>query len=229
MTKGDILRLKKELEDIKSLKIETENINYIPNEQEISKKKKAKNLQCTVMFVDMRNSTKMQDSNGRKNMLKIYKMFAKLVTRAVEENDGKVMQIVGDGLLCLFVKANDINSGQLAINAVRSINTYIDNSYNPIVENNWKIQCGMGVCSGHILITRIGTRGKNKCCQLAFPSSVTNYASKCCENAEANEVIFDESTFSQLDSVDTAQAERITIGKYGGFYKMEDIVWKIGN
>lgn len=73
MGRGDISRLKKELTDIKNLKINTENIDYIPNEQEISKKKKAKNLQCSVMFVDVRNSTKMQDANGRKNMLKIYK------------------------------------------------------------------------------------------------------------------------------------------------------------
>lgn len=227
MKKGDIIQLTKELTDIKNLKIETENISYIPNEQEISKKSKAKNLQCSIMFVDMRNSTKMQDANGRKNMLKIYKMFAKLVTRAVEENCGKVMQIVGDGLLCLFVNKNKTNCGQLAIDAVRSINTYIEESYNPIVEPDWKIKCGMGVCSGHILITRIGTRGKNKCCQLAFPSSVTNYASKCCDNAGENEVVFDGNTFEQLDLEDKKQASHITIQGYGNFYKMQDILWEI--
>lgn len=220
MNKGDIDQLTKELTDIQNLKIEIENIGYIPNEQEISKKKKAKNLQCSIMFVDMRNSTKMQDANGRKNMLKIYKMFAKLVTRAVEENCGKVMQIVGDGLLCLFVNENKINSGQHAIDAVRSINTYIKESYNPIVEPDWKIKCGIGVCSGHILITRIGTRGKNKCCQLAFPSSVTNYASKCCDNAGENEVVLDEITYEQIDADVKKQAFPISIKGYGGFYKI---------
>lgn len=225
MNKGDINQLKKELTDIKNLKIETENISYIPNEQEISKREKAKNLQCSVMFVDMRNSTKMQDANGRKNMLKIYKMFAKLVTKAVEENDGKVMQIVGDGLLCLFINKSK-NSGQHAIDAVRSINTYVKESYNPIVEPDWKIKCGMGVCSGHILITRIGTRGKNKCCQLAFPSSVTNYASKCCENAGENEVIFDDNTYSQIDSEDKEQASPISIENYGDFYEIKDLKWE---
>ena len=227
MNKGDINQLTKELTDIQNLKIETENISYIPNEQEISKKKKAYNLQCIIMFVVMRNSTKMQDANGRKNMLKIYKMFAKLVTRAVEENCGKVMQIVGDGLLCLFVNENKINSGQHAIDAVRSINTYIKESYNPIVEPDWKIKCGIGVCSGHILITRIGTRGKNKCCQLAFPSSVTNYASKCCDNAGENEVVLDESTYEQIKAEDNRQASPISIERYGKFYKMKDIRWKI--
>lgn len=226
MNKGDITQLKNELADIKRQINKTENISRIPNEQDISKKKNAKNLQCSVMFVDMRNSTKMQDANGRNNMLKIYKMFAKLVTRAVEENDGKVMQIVGDGLLCLFINKSK-NSGQHAIDAVRSINTYIKESYNPIVEPDWKIKCGMGVCSGHILITRIGTRGKNKCCQLAFPSSVTNYASKCCENAGENEVVLDESTYEQIDAVDKKQASHFLIERYGKFYKMKDITWKI--
>lgn len=226
MNKGDISQLKKELNDIKNLKIDTENISYIPNEQEISKKKKAKNLQCSVMFVDMRNSTKMQDANGGNNMLKIYKMFAKLVTKAVEENCGKVMQIVGDGLLCLFINKSK-NSGQHAIDAVRSINTYLKESYNPIVEPDWEIKCGMGVCGGHILITRIGTRGKNKCCQLAFPSSVTNYASKCCENAGENEVLLDENTFEQIDLEDRRQASPISIKKYGNFYKMKGITWEI--
>lgn len=154
-------------------------------------------------------------------------MFAKLVTKAVEENCGKVMQIVGDGLLCLFVNG-DGNSGQHAIDAVRSINTYVQESYNQIVEEDWKIACGMGVCSGHILITRIGTRGKNKCCQLAFPSSVTNYASKCCENAKSDEVIFDEKTYEQIDTQDRNDSTSISINGYDGkFYKMKDIRWKI--
>ncbi|WP_288147207.1 adenylate/guanylate cyclase domain-containing protein [Thomasclavelia cocleata] len=220
MGKGDIDQLKKELTDIMNLKIDTENINYIPKEQEISKKKKAKNLQCSVMFVDMRNSTKMQDENGSKNMIKIYKMFAKLVTKAVEENCGKVMQIVGDGLLCLFINKNKTNSGQHAINAVRIINTYVKEAYNPIVKPDWKIACGMGICSGHILITRIGTRGKNKCCQLAFPSSITNYASKCCDNAGDNEVIFDEKTYEQLDLHDKNLSIDASIGYDGKFYRM---------
>ncbi len=227
MEKSDITQLKKELTDIKIQKIQTEHISHIPNEQDISKKKNAKNLQCSVMFVDMRNSTNMQDTNGRKNMLKIYKMFAKLVTKAVEENYGKVMQIVGDGLLCLFVNENKINSGQHAIDAVRSINTYIKESYNPIVESDWKIKCGMGVCSGHILITRIGTRGKNKCCQLAFPSSVTNYASKCCDNAGENEVVLDESTYEQIDADNKKKAFPFPIKRYGNFYKIKGITWEI--
>lgn len=51
MEKGDISQLKKELIDIKKLKIDTEDIYHIPNEQEISKKKKAKNLQLLFSII----------------------------------------------------------------------------------------------------------------------------------------------------------------------------------
>lgn len=201
MTQNDIIQLQKELKDIKILKIESEDIDHIPFEQEISKKRKVKNLQCSIMFVDMRNSTHMQDENGRKNMTKIYKMFTRTVSKAVEENQGRIMQIVGDGMLCLFINVDGKNSGQLAIDSVKSINTYIQEAYNPLVENeenDWTIKCGMGICSGHVFITRIGVRGKNKYCQLAFPSSITNYASKFCSNAIEYEAIFDEDTKKQL-------------------------------
>lgn len=225
MDKGDIANFKKELKDILDLTIQKENTNTIPNEGDVSKKSKAKNLQCSVLFVDMRNSTKMMDEQGRKNMTKIYKMFARTVIKSVEECNGKVMQIMGDGMLCLFVNENEKNSGQLAVDAVRNINTYVQNSYNPIVSDDWKIQCGMGICSGHIFITRIGIRGEDKCCQLAFPSSVTNYASKYCGEAEGYEVIFDEETYKQINQHDKGEAK--LSNKYGKCYSIKDAAWII--
>lgn len=226
MNKSDITKLTKELVNIKNLKVEIENIDRIPFEQEISKKKKVKNLQCSILFVDIRNSTKMQDENGKKNMVKIYKMFARLVTRAIEDNKGKVMQIVGDGMLCIFAN-KDKNSGQHAIDTVKSINTYIEESYNPNVESLWKIKCGFGVCSGHVLMTRIGTRGKNKCCQMAFPSSVTNYASKYCGHAKGGQVVFDNETFNQLDKGDQDSSQKSNLDDFGQVNILGDIAWTI--
>ncbi len=226
MKKDKIKMLQNELKVIKDTAIEVENINYIPVDNEISKKSKVKNLQCSIMFVDIRNSTKMQDNNGRKNMVKIYKMFAKLVIKAVEENNGKVMQIVGDGFLCIFVN-DELNSGQNAVNAAISISTYISNAYNPIVENNWSIGCGCGICSGHVYITRIGVKGKNKCAQLAYPSSITNYASKFCGLADEGCVIVDDETYRQLDKDSKKYLKEKNTANYGLAYCMENVTWEI--
>lgn len=226
MTKDKIATLQNELRAIRDSAIEVENITYIPADNEVSKKSIIKNLQCSIMFVDMRNSTQMQDINGRKNMVKIYKMFARLVIKAVEENGGKVMQIVGDGFLCLFVN-DEINSGQKAINAAISINTYVSKAYNEIVNDKWTIGFGCGICSGHVYITKIGVKGKNKCSQLAFPSSVTNYASKFCGLADKGCVIVDYETFKQLNKDSKKYLNEIKTVNYGSAFCMENVTWKI--
>lgn len=226
MKKEKLTTLKNELLQIKDSKVEVENVNYIPSENEISKKSKVKNLQCSIMFVDMRNSTKMQDTTGRKNMVKIYKMFARLVVKAVEDWGGKVMQIVGDGMLCLFINDNE-NSGQNAVNAYISTNTYIKNVYNKIVDDDWAIECGFGICSGHLYITKTGVRGKDKCAQVVYPSSITNYASKFCDLAHGGSLLLDEETYKQLDKETKNEIKKINTKEYGIAYCMENISWQI--
>lgn len=197
MLKEDISQLKNELKQIKDLPIKIKNIDKYVYDKHVPKGTEVFNLKCSIMFVDIRNSTDMTDENGRKNMVKIYKMFAKLVIKAVENNDGKVDQIMGDGMLCTFIDGN-LPSGAKAINAAMNINTYLSEAYNPIVEESWEISCGIGIRTGHVYLTKIGTRGRNKTCKVAYPSSITNYACKLCNIAEGGEILFDETTYGQI-------------------------------
>ena len=231
MNKIDITSMTNELEQIKGIIIIPKNINYIPEDSQVPKGNKVSNLNCSIMFVDMRNSTFMTDDNGRKNMVKIYKMFTRLVVKSVEEKHGQVMQIVGDGMLCLFINKNinniKYNSGQLAIDAATSINTYLKESYNPIVDEGWEIKVGMGVCTGHVYLSQLGKRGEDEVCQVAFPSSMTNYASKFCNNARAGEVVFDDSTFDHINKKDRKLVETKELTQYGEVNCLRDITWDI--
>ena len=233
MNKSDITSMTNELKQIKGITIIPKNINYIPEDAQVPKGKTVLNLNCSIMFVDMRNSTFMTDSNGRKNMVKIYKMFTRLVVKSVEENFGQVMQIVGDGMLCLFINKiidnNIYNSGQLAMDSVRSINTYLKESYNPIVDEAWEIKVGMGICTGHVYLNKLGKKGKDEVCQVAYPSSMTNYASKFCNNARAGEVIFDDNTYNHIDEYDREDVETKTLPQYGEVNCLRDITWTIEN
>lgn len=184
-----------ELKVIQNSKIQKDVKNNQLFDDQIPKGLKAYSLRCSILFVDIRHSTKMNEENGNTDMVKIYKMFAKLVIRAVEENNGRVNQIMGDGMLCIF---NGNSSGLDAFKAALKINHYVKECYNVIVEDSWKIECGYGIRTGHTLITRIGTRGKNKTCKVAYPSLITNYACKLCNIAKKNEILMDKATFSQV-------------------------------
>lgn len=158
-------------------------------------------------------------------MIKIYKMFAKLVITAVEENGGRVYQIMGDGMLCSFISDDHKNSGEKALNAARDINEYLNDVYNKIVEHSWEISCGIGIRTGHIFLNRIGTRGKNKTCKVAYPSSITNYACKLCNQAEGGQVLFDDVTYKQIKTKD--MLKKIDKDKLGTCKNIDGDVWGI--
>lgn len=227
MENSDIELLKNELKQIKDQGIKIINIDKQIFDNQIPKGSQAYNLKCSVMFVDIHHSTDMTDKNGRRNMIKIYKMFAKLVIKAVEDRDGRVEQIMGDGMLCTFIDG-DIPSGVKAICAAKDINKYLVEAYNPIVEKSWKIRCGIGIRTGHIYLTRIGTRGRNKTCKVAYPSSITNYACKLCDNAEGGEILFDDTTYNQIKNQNLKKIAK-TVNK-DELYQCQSIkgkVWSI--
>lgn len=226
MNESNINELKNQLSTILSTKIEINNLDYFAESNQIPKGKKVYNIYGSILFVDIRNSTKMLDDNGRKNMVKVYKMFSKLVIKAVEDYGGKVQQFMGDGMLVTFDNLGK-KSGHNAISAAISINTYLQESYNSIVPNNLKVQCGIGICTGHIYVTRIGVRGDGKSCQVAFPSAITNYACKLCNNAKGGSILFDNETYNQLSKNLKNICSIVEIKNLGEFYLIKDRTWEI--
>lgn len=214
------------LKNIKEQPVVVENIEQYVCDSQISKKSKVKNLECSVMFVDMRNSTDMTDENGSKNMVKIYKMFTRLVVTAVEEFKGHVAQIMGDGMLCIFTKKGE-NSGQCAMRAALKINEYLEQVYNKMVEPSWKIKCGIGIRTGHIYMTRVGVKGKNKSSKVVYPSSITNYSCKLCNVAKEKQILFDDVTYKQLNKDFQTESINIEKNKIDKCKSMEGDIWKI--
>lgn len=157
-------------------------------------------------------------------MVKIYQMYTKIVKKSVESNEGKVLQIVGDGILCAFTHDSDNNSGKKAVSTALSIHTYIKESMNPILSDELKIKCGIGIRTGHVYVTRLLVANQNS--QVAYPSNITNYASKLCGEASDSDIIFDAKTYEQLPN----EWNNIVVhhtSDWGSFYKMEGRTWRI--
>lgn len=224
MTNSEVASMKNELEQIKDNAIQVTNQNGFLDQNQIPKGKKVYNIECSLMFVDLRNSTEMTTTVGRKNMVKIYQMYTKIVKKSVESNEGKVLQIVGDGILCAFTHDNGNSSGKKAVSTALSIHTYIKESMNPILSDELKIKCGIGIRTGHVYVTRLLVANQNS--QVAYPSNITNYASKLCSEASDRDIIFDAKTFEQLPN----EWKNIVVNHrsdWGNFYKMEGRTWRI--
>ncbi len=223
MERNELEALKNELKQLLEQQITPINQNGFLDKNQIPSGKKVYNIEATLMFVDIRNSTVLNSEIGRKNMVKIYKMYTNLCKKAIKERDGLLLQIVGDGILCGFTANGKVNSGQRAVDTAITINTYIEQSMNPLLAEDWKISCGIGIRTGHIYVTRLTTDNGS---EVAFPSDITNYASKFCNNAGRNEVILDSKTYEHLDKHFKGFCEKHN-GILANSYIIRGAIWEI--
>ncbi len=195
MDRSELESLKNELKQIYDQSISVVNQDGFLDKNQVPSGKNVYNIETTLMFIDIRSSTVLTDAIGRKNMVKIYKMYTMLCKKAINERNGIILQIVGDGILCAFTNDSTGNSGQRAVAAAITTNTYIAESMNPLLNSDWEISCGIGIRTGHVYVTRLTTDNGS---EVAYPSDITNYASKFCNEASKNQIILDSKTYEHL-------------------------------
>ena len=194
------------------LNIPVEKISFdtvIPLDNNITDSNKVYKGDVTILFADMRNSTKFTDDNSAKTVVKVYRSFLKTITRAIRICNGNVRDFIGDGVLAVFsnkeVNGEIISSAEQAVMAGKMICTLIDHCLNPKlkVKFNVAIGYGIGICTGTVLATKVGMRGNERKSDLEnetgtiWIGSCTNYASKFCGVANSGEIIIDEKTFTK--------------------------------
>lgn len=204
MTTGELNSMTNELNNaIKYPKIT--HIEDMRSNNQLPKKNEAYSLNCSVMFLDMRNSTYLTKNISKENMTMVYKALTRIVTKSAEMHNGEIRQICGDSFMILFIDKNinerKIFSSISAFECAVTINTYVNNSLKDFcvmksLEDDIKI--GVGIRTGSILMTKVGIKGKDKYQTPVFPGNITNIACKLCNIADEDEIIVDEFTYNHL-------------------------------
>lgn len=228
MEKADIANLKNQIKQIFEQQINVVEVSSHVCQSQIPKSNTVYVVKCSVMFVDMRNSTELTSTIGKENITKVYKALSRIITKSVNDNNGFIEQIQGDGYLCTFYDTETLASGGNAINAALDVLTYIDQVYNVCVEPDMKIQCGIGIRTGHIYVAKLGAKGKNNPHAPAFPSIITNTSSKMCGAADGGEILFDYKTYCEIKNKEIQKHAKQLNKKAVGLCKsIKGIVWRI--
>lgn len=199
----------------KSLSTKVEEIELsdkIPTLDDTQDNNKVFRGKLSVLFVDMRKSTDLTDDLKSKKMVKIYRSFIRMIIQAIRYSGGETRQFAGDGIMGVFqdvVDSDDkIKSSEKAIKAARYIITMMDYCLNPLLSKNMdglSIACGVGICTGTVLVTKVGMRGKEQDntseneMGLVWTGKTTNYASRYCSLANSCEIFIDNKTFAELN------------------------------
>lgn len=189
---------------------EIEITNVLPPLNDITDSNKVFKGKLSVLFVDMRRSTDLTDELKSKKMVKVYRSFIRIVIQAIRYSGGYTRQFAGDGIMGVFQDSNEgdqiILSSCKAIKAARYIHTLIDYCLNPALKKSMDIciGCGVGICTGVIMITKVGMRGKESDetaeneTGIVWVDSTTDYANRYCGLAHPCEIFIDETTHSEI-------------------------------
>ncbi len=166
---------------------------------------------CTILFVDIRSSTKLSDKTQAKNMAKIYRAFARGMSMCINESGGRVRQIAGDRVMGVFVDDVTESSVNKGISAAQAILTVVEHLFNPLCRknvNNKEIGCGIGLDTGRVLTTSIGMKHQGEDSRdLVWTGKTANISSKHTDLAEANEIFVTKRFYDKLSQTFKTDAE----------------------
>ncbi len=214
---------------------EIEITDILPPLNDIADSNKVFKGKLSVLFVDMRKSTDLTDELKSKKMVKVYRSFIRIVIQAIRYSGGYTRQFAGDGIMGIFqdssVDDQIISSSYKATKAARYIHTLIDYCLNPALKKSMDIciGCGIGICTGTIMITKVGMRGKESDetaeneTGIVWVGSTTNYANRYCGLAHPCEIFIDKNTYSEIEDLEAwTKISRIKGSKVFEGYTVSD-------
>lgn len=86
----------------------------------------------SMLFVDMRESTKLPDRFSTDQLVKIYRSYIRTIVQAIRYSGGVVRDFMGDGVLAAFIDSQEGTSEEKAVYAAR----YTNFCYNHTIKCN---------------------------------------------------------------------------------------------
>jgi class 3 adenylate cyclase len=181
-TKEDII---KGVDDFFSGTYEVTEGRAIPDIADISFGKNGREIELAMLFIDIRESTKIVDAVRRITAARMYKSFLWGVSKIARMNNGELRSFNGDGVLMAFIgdtKRTDAAKAafQMSWFAQKILKPKVDAVFQnnqELSEQAFSFDFGIGIDVGKVLIVRGGIRGENNN-DLVWVGNATNYAVK---------------------------------------------------
>ena len=157
----------------------------IPNVDDIAFGKNGREMELAMLFIDIRESTKIVDSVRRVTAAKMYKSFLWGVSKIAKHNSGELRSFNGDGVLVVFYgDQKRTHATKAALQMAWFVKKVLKPKLDALFQNNQELNgsgfdfdFGIGVDVGNVLIVRGGIKGENNN-DLVWVGNATNFAVK---------------------------------------------------
>ena len=188
----------KEVKETFNQKWDTLQSRKVPEPGELRLSNGARQLNGTVLYADLDDSTNLVDSYPPGFAAKIYKTYLRCAARIIRSEHGEITAYDGDRIMAIYI--GDGKDASAARSALK-INYAVKKIINPALkkcypETNYQIRQVIGVDSSELFVTSIGIRGAN---DLVWVGRAANYAAKLCSLAPDYPSWITETVYNRLD------------------------------
>lgn len=169
----------------------------VPLPEDLKLGNDAVNLQATVLYADMSDSTRLVNTHTPSFAAAVYKAYLTCAAKIVKSEGGDITAYDGDRIMAVFI--GDFKNTTAARTALK-VNGAVSQIINPALVNKYKdlsyrLKHVVGVDTSSILVARIGVRNDN---DLVWVGRAANYAAKLCAINEPNTVFITGDVFDKL-------------------------------
>ena len=153
--------------------------------------------EVTVMFADLEGFTGMSERMHPEKLLSILNQYHQLMVEVVQQHQGTVDKLLGDGIMVLYntpLPAPD--------HALRAVATALDirrrlAEFHQRLEPGHRLAINFGIHSGPAVVGNVGTA---RIMDFTAVGDTVNLAARLCELAQGGKILISETTFTQLNN-----------------------------
>lgn len=132
---------------------------------------------ATVLYIDMRHSTKLLDENRRNVVAKLHMAYYNAIVSIAREMGGEIRSFNGDSLLVFFL-GNSVEVTRTAVRCAFRMKYAITQIVNPAMSGYQDINFGIGVDYGNIIATKVGIGGDDTTKDLIWLGDAVNRSTR---------------------------------------------------
>ena len=196
--KEDILKKAKEIRDANFLKNDTSSVPTIYNSK-LTFGCTGLNFPGTVLYIDMRGSTKVLNTHQRRVTAKIHMTYYHAIVKVAKTDGGEIRSFNGDSLLVFFY-GTTVEVVRKAVRSAMKMQYAITQIINETLKDYTDIDFGIGIDCGDILATKVGIGGTDETKDLIWISNAVNRSTTISDKcAKPNYIGISSAVYNKLD------------------------------
>ena len=156
----------------------------VPESSDIKLENDAVKLNATVLYADLKESTRMVKEHYVQFSAEVYKSYLVACCEIIKNNDGVITAFDGDRVMAVYI--GDCKNTN-AVRTALQINYVVLQVINPLIkemyDTNFRIRQVVGIDTSEIFVARTGIRGDN---DLVWVGNAANMAAKMCAIRDGN-------------------------------------------